>query len=273
MDILLTSYLGIVGLFIGSFLNVILLRHDTPFAWVKGRSHCPHCQKMLTWWELVPVVSYLGLRGRCAGCQARISLQYPLVELLTAALFVSVYLFLAPATPWAWLVFLFSVGFWSYLLIILIYDVWYTIIPNEWVFGASLLAFFLLFFNSAGLTHPTLLDFLAAPLFFLPFFLLWYVSEGRWIGLGDAKLAFALGWFLGLVGGISGIIFAFWIGSIISLVLLAIQRLGTTRLFGKSVTLTMKTEIPFAPFLIAGTALVYFFHLTLLMVIDTLVRL
>ncbi|MBX4211124.1 hypothetical protein KW783_04110, partial [Candidatus Parcubacteria bacterium] len=88
------------------------------------------------------------------------------------------------------------------------------------------------------------------------FFLLWLVSGGRWIGFGDAKLAAGIGWLLGLAYGLSALFLAFWIGAAFSIVYIAISRL-----FLGQKNLTMKSEIPFAPFLIAALFIVFLFHI------------
>ncbi|MEM7517534.1 MAG: prepilin peptidase [Planctomycetota bacterium] len=89
---LLLVYLGVFGLFVGSFLNVCIHRlpKEGQSVWSPRRSHCPKCNHAIRWYENLPVVSWLFLRARCGGCKARISVRYPLVELLTGALWVVV---------------------------------------------------------------------------------------------------------------------------------------------------------------------------------------
>src|SRR5690242_15022888 len=92
---------GIFGLIVGSFLNVVvwrLPRHEK----LTGRSHCPHCHRQLRAFELVPVLSYVALRGRCASCRGRISPRYALIELATGALFALVWQQTQPAIPLAY---------------------------------------------------------------------------------------------------------------------------------------------------------------------------
>ncbi len=100
---------------------------------------------------------------------------------------------------------------------------------------------------------PTLLGFLSGLIIAAPFAFFWLVSSGRWMGLGDAKLAISLGWLLGLSRALSGVVVAFWIGSIVglSLVIFSNKKYG------------MKSEIPFAPYLIFGTLVVFLFDLYL----------
>jgi leader peptidase (prepilin peptidase)/N-methyltransferase len=168
---------------------------------------------------------------------------------------------------------------WSILIVIFVYDLKHKIIPDGLVFlfiGLGFLALIArVLLMHAGLpgltsadTYTLVLDFLAGPILFLPFFLMWYLSGGRWLGFGDAKLAIGIGWFLGLWQGIAAIVFSFWAGALISILLLLWQHVGRklmnrTGLSGRGKYLTMKSEIPFAPFLIIGMALVFFFGLTL----------
>jgi len=105
------------------------------------------------------------------------------------------------------------------------------------------------------LSFPFYLDILSGPILFLFFYILWVISSGRWIGFGDAKLALGLGWFLGLFSGISAIILSFWIGAAFSLLVILFGKLNLL-----SKKLTIKSEIPFAPFIIIAVFVEYFFR-------------
>ena len=135
------------------------------------------------------------------------------------------------------------------------------IIPDVFSFilaGVALLHFMVSI--SAPESVFSLWHLLAGPILFLPFYLLWKVSDGAWLGLGDGKLALGIGWFLGLSAGTTAILFAFWIGAGISLILLFLERVLKN---DTEAQLTMKSEIPFGPFLVLGTFLVYLFELNL----------
>ena len=142
-------------------------------------------------------------------------------------------------------------------MIITVYDLRHKIIPDMLVFSLAFISLIWLVAN-IGLADlfqsPYIYNLIAGPILALPFFLMWLLSGGRWIGLGDAKLALGMGWFLGLISGVSAVILGFWIGAVISLGLLFVQKLN---LIGKN--LTIKSEIPFAPFLILGLLAVFFF--------------
>jgi prepilin signal peptidase PulO-like enzyme (type II secretory pathway) len=156
------------------------------------------------------------------------------------------------------------------LVIISVYDLKHKIIPDSFViiFGIlSLMTVFISVPSEVLFTWSGVLSyFLSGPIIALPFFLLWLVSRGRWIGLGDAKLALGIGWFLGFTLGISAVIIGFWIGAVVSLVLLFASRLsrsGIVRGLFLSMglkSLTITSEVPLAPFLILGFLIVYFFR-------------
>lgn len=285
--------LFVLGAIIGSFLNVVVLRHEKGEK-LTGRSYCPHCKRQLRWYELIPVISYLLQRGRCRGCSARISIQYPLVELITGLLFVLIaYVVMSsgmttlatstlPLAPLMQLLLHFAV--WSILIVITVYDFRTKLIPDKFSYSFSALALLSLFVSSLATGTLPLTTLVAGPLLFLPFYLLWKVSNGRWIGLGDGKLALGIGWLLGPLGGLSAVLFAFWIGAIVSLLIIAVQHLivrftflnfkpakttdeeqniqeqesHTASLHHSSTRLTLKSEIPFGPFLILGIAIVFF---------------
>jgi len=148
----------------------------------------------------------------------------------------------------------------SLLVVITIYDLKHKIIPDGLVYSFAALSFVSIFgIWQATFFIPSVWHFLAGPLLALPFALLWLVSRGTWMGFGDAKLALGMGWFLGLSGGGAAIILAFWIGAAVGLLLIALGRILKLFLFGK--TFTIKSEIPFGPFLILGTLIAFLFDI------------
>lgn len=247
----------LLGLIIGSFLNVVLLRHGARA--ITGRSGCMSCGRQLKWYDMVPVLSWVFLRGKCRQCHSRISFQYPFVEASNAALFG----FIA-ATPISFPLQLVSCVIASLLLIIAVYDVRHTIIPDSWVYLFAFFAFafsFLVAFEQGQLDWMSLV--FSGPLCALPFAILWFVSRGTWMGLGDAKLALGIGWLLGLEAGVYAIFLAFIIGALISVcVLLPLPYLlgviRRHRLGERARSFTMKSEVAFGPFLISATLFVWF---------------
>jgi prepilin signal peptidase PulO-like enzyme (type II secretory pathway) len=252
MDTLILCSLFGFGAIVGSFLNVVALRYNTGMG-LNGRSACFTCRKALSPLELVPVLSWFFQKGRCHGCKAPVSFQYPLVELSTAVLFSLSYAVGYSGAALAYLFLAFSI-----LTVIVVYDFRHTIIPDAFSYSFIALAGLGLFLGhdlSSISSLPTLLDLLAGPLLFLPFWFLWAVSKGTWMGFGDAKLAWGIGWFLGFWHGLSSIILGFWIGAAVGLTLLILKKLLGRKMKGRY---TMKTELPFAPFLILALLITFF---------------
>ena len=263
----LFTFVGVVfGLVVGSFLNVVIFRYNTGRTLVKGRSECMSCQHTLQWYELIPVVSFLIQKGRCRNCSMRFSWQYPLVELITSILFGGVVFFaLEGLSLWGSNLVLYVLYMWiisALLIVISVYDIHHTIIPDVFVYTFALLTCGGLFVNWSALTFvlPSFLAVSAGPLVALPFAVLWFVSRGRWMGFGDAKLTLGIGWFLGITHGFSAVLWAFWIGAAYSVCIIALQKYRAwSSLSQRSGGVTMKSEIPFGPFLVLGFLLLYFF--------------
>ncbi|MDZ4205686.1 MAG: prepilin peptidase [Patescibacteria group bacterium] len=250
-------FLFVLGLVVGSFLNVVGLRWGTGQT-LLGRSHCPSCNKILKWWELVPIVSFFVLKARCRECQVKISWQYPTVEILTGLVFATIF-----NLQFSILQNLLFLTIFCIYIVIVIYDIRHKIIPDELVYVAIFLSLLIpLFFVS----YATL-DWLSGPILFAFFGLIWLFSRGRAMGFGDAKLGLSVGFLLGASQGFSAIILAFWIGAFVSLLYIFLNKTGL--LTGKAgflknaEKLTMKSEIPFAPFIVAGAWMSLVFHLNI----------
>lgn len=237
------------GAIVGSFLNVVSLRFNTGVG-LGGRSKCMSCGKKLTWSELIPIVSFMAQKGMCRGCKSRISWQYPLVEFAAGAIFALVLIKFPPVSPLAALstfIYLFET---CLLLVIAAYDIRHKIIPDVLVYVFDAIALLSVFLGGSAWLHaPHLFTLLSGPILALPFALLWLVSRGRWMGLGDAKLVLGLGWLLGLSGGANAVVLAFWVGAV----------LGVAWMFATKKKFKSKTEIPFGPYLILGFYLVLVF--------------
>jgi len=224
---------------------------------IGGRSKCMSCGKTLGWFELVPLFSFLAQRGACRSCKSKISWQYPLVEFMAGVVFVMIFFVFTPDSPASALLTLIQLVIACLLVVITIYDIKHKIIPDSFVFAFSFLALAHLFVGGASWWHvPTLWQLLAGPVLALPFALIWLVSRGQWMGLGDAKLILGIGWLLGISLGINAIILSFWIGAVVSIVWMLLSY----KKFKKN------TEIPFGPYLILGMYLVLLFGIQ---VIDT----
>lgn len=253
MGYLSVFFLFFLGAIVGSFLNVVILRYNTGLGF-SGRSKCFSCTRPLGFLELVPVLSFLFLSGRCAGCGSRISVQYPLVEAASGFMLLGLY---AAGFSGAELLYVFASV--CLLLIIFIYDIRHKIIPDGIVFLFILLSFFyqLIDFSGPFLRFPDFWHLLSGPAVALPFFLLWLFSSGRWVGLGDGKLALGMGWFLGAYFGFSAVVFSVYSGAVFGACLLLTDALKRGSLEEEEAIL--KSEMPFAPFLIAGFVVTLFF--------------
>ena len=224
---MIVLFLFILGLLVGSFLNVLIYRLPRELPFVRGRSRCPHCDLVLAWYDLVPVVSYVMLLGRCRYCKKSISLQYPLVELTSALFFV-----FAPSI--AWLVVL------EIFLVLAVIDLQHLVIPDE------LLVVLIAVSVAMGIAwhQANLISALGAGGFFLT---LWLVSRGKWIGFGDVKLGALLGLLFGFPG--TGIVIygGVIIGGVVSVSLLVLRKANR------------KTAVPLGTFL-AIAATVYILY-------------
>lgn len=235
-------YIFVLGLIVGSFLNVVILRLNTNESFVNSRSKCYSCATELKWYELVPLISFIILRGKCRSCRTKISIQYPIVELLTALIFYFSYLKWFDSHTfniWNVGILILWFVFWSIFIVITVYDLRHKIIPDNLSYllvGVSMLATLLYYFDVFWTSL-----FLGVTLFIF-FAFLWFVSHGKWMGLGDAKLFFGIGIFLGWPIGFLALLLSFWIGALVGGLLLLVQK-----------RTTLKTEIPFAPFIFAGS--------------------
>jgi len=220
----------IFGLVIGSFLNVVIYRLPKKLSVIWGRSFCPKCKKKIFWFDNVPLVSYLVLKGHCRSCHSPISLRYPLVELLTGGIFLLSYLS--------------HIGFLSYLLFagliaIFFIDLKHQIIPDEILF--PLIFLFLIFFLITN--HQSLItNYLpSALLSFLFLFFIRLVTKSKGMGFGDVKLAFLMGLSLGFPKVIVAFYIAFLTGAIAGVILILVKKAK------------FKQKIAFGPFLSLGT--------------------
>ncbi len=252
------------GTIVGSFLNVMVMRHGAKP--VTGRSACLSCGYRIPWYDNVPIISWFALGGRCRHCGSRISIQYPLVEALTGVLFVAAAFTLLPlhgtmSLQDVLVLILYGVVT-SLFVAIAVYDIRHTIIPDAWVYIASLVALTIVLTTSYAAPYLTLLSGPAAA---LPLLVLWIVSRGAWMGLGDVKLALAIGWMLGPLYGVAAVFLAFVIGAFVSLFILLpmpqylaiLRQTGIARWRVAPASFTMKSEVAFGPFLVAAFFIVW----------------
>lgn len=239
------------GAAIGSFLNVVIYRTIQEESWVNGRSKCDNCQKIIAWYDNIPIFSYLLLKGKCRNCKESIAISHLVMESLTGVLFVWWYwggslFFKLTQQPLAVLQPLFWLFVAVVLIVIFFTDYWYYIIPDIATLllflATSLYRIVLLFYGEYQLPdfYATLVATVLTCLFF---FGLWYFTDGKGMGFGDVKLVVPLGLLLGWPKILVAIISSFVIGAVVGVILIALQK--------KS----MKHIIPFGPFLIFGTGI------------------
>ncbi|MFA5838895.1 MAG: prepilin peptidase [Candidatus Paceibacterota bacterium] len=260
MNYLLSTLFFIFGGILGSFINVIAVRYNTGIG-IDGRSRCFSCGKTLHFLELIPFFSFIFLRGKCSKCKSKISLQDFIMEVGMAFLTLFLFLKFSLSLQTFYFIFIFSL-----LLIILAYDLKHKIIPDGVVFLFIFFSFLYIFVDLKEIIFhtPNLVSFLSGFIIALPFFFLWLVSNGKWMGLGDGKLSLGIGFLLGISKGFSALALAFWIGAVISLLVICISKiLNSNKLSLEGKKLTMKSEVPFAPFIILGFLIVFFTGLNL----------
>ncbi len=263
------------GLVFGSFGYVLALRYDGDHFLldpkiVGGRSYCPHCHKTLRWFELIPLVSFLVQRGRCRSCNVRIGFIYPAIEISLGFLFVFIAMRvqdlygIALGTDFGILVALW-IAFFFALFLLSIIDIRLGIIPDEInlflaVIALSIIGFTAMRFSPIdfsllgeysilfGLANTIWINHLVgAALGVFIFGGLVAITRGNGMGMGDAKLAVPLGFLFGWPGILFLSAFSFIVGAIVGLFFIA---------FGKK---TMKSAVPFGPFLVLGSLFVFFY--------------
>lgn len=211
----------------GSFLNVIIFRLDKKAGIFRGRSECRGCKNVLKWYDLIPIVSFLILQGRCRYCKKNISRIYPSVEIITAISF------------WAYFYFrgftagsIYDLILISAFVALLFFDLLYFLIPDKIIFPLIVLA---LIYN---FTTPDFENRLATALVLSAIFAIMHIaSRGRWMGLGDAKLVFLIGMVFGYPLGALAVLLSVWTAALIGAGLVATKKA------------TLKTALPLGTFL------------------------
>ena len=236
----------VLGLLIGSFLNVVIYRVPRGESVVHPGSRCPGCGKEIRPWDNIPVLSWLLLRGRCRNCGERISVRYPLVELLTGLMFLAVLVW--SGVTWQLPAYLYLAAIGVALSAI---DLDTKRLPNQIVLPSYVVALVLFLLPAAidGEWSSYLRAALAGAALFAFYFLLAFIYPAG-MGFGDVKLAGVIGIYLGWVSW--GIVV---IGGFAAFLLGAVVGIGVI-VFGKG---GRKTKVPFGPFMIVGTFLALFF--------------
>lgn len=239
--------LGLLGLCLGSFVNALVWRLKNNRDWVNDRSECVHCHHKLGALDLVPVLSWVMLRGRCRYCKKPISAQYPLVELAVGTVFVLSYL-VWPYTFAQWY-YVVDFGLWLafvvFLAALFLYDLKWYILPDRLTYPLIGLGFIDACIRGLLISNLTAGDFILGLIYsLLPiaglYGLLFMVSKGAWVGFGDVKLGVFIGFVLGWEGALTALMIANLIGTLIVIPGLV------------SGKMSRRSRIPFGPLLILG---------------------
>lgn len=232
--------LFILGLVFGSFINCLVWRLNHGLSPLWGRSTCPKCKHQLAWYDNIPLLSFVILRGRCRYCHSPISWQYPVVELVTGLITLLVFGFY-PYLKWQYLIFNLIIAY--ALIAVFISDLLYQTIPDEIIFPTMIIS---LIFNFFNFSISQFFNFLISGLVFGGFFwFLYLITRGKGMGFGDVKLSLLIGLILGYPKITIVFYLAFLTGALVGVILILLGK----KKFGD--------HIPFGPFL-AGATLIAF---------------
>lgn len=246
MNFLIFAIVFIFGTLIGSFLNVVIWRLPRG-QHVGGRSQCPHCSAILRPQDLVPLLSYVFLKRRCRQCHTSISFRYALIEFATGFIFAWCWLVIHPASLDSFFMVVRMLVIASFFIAIFCIDFEHYLILDKLVIPACFVALasnmildsfhHVSWFLVGGQTGGGIVAAAGLSGFF---FVLWAVSGGRWIGLGDVKLAVLLGLVVGWPLVLVSTMLAFFLGTLVSVILLMRGAKG------------LKSAVPFGTFLTVG---------------------
>lgn len=235
----------ILGISVGSFLNCFIYRIEKEES-MKGRSYCPKCKHQLSYKDLFPILSFLFLKGRCRYCKEKISFQYIFIELITGFVFLGIfnYLFSEYSNIFTFdfiynFLFLITISF--FLILIFVYDLKHYLIPDFATYTIIIISFINLLIKG-DVTN----GIFSATISFVFFLSIYLITKGKGMGFGDVKLSIFIGLFLGYPNFLVALFTSFLIGAII----------GIGLILGKKKSI--KSEVPFGPFLIVGTIIALF---------------
>lgn len=247
-SILIGIFISICGLAIGSFLNVCIYRIPRNESIAFPPSHCTSCNSRIKWYDLIPVLSYIFLKGSCRSCKSKISLRYPLIEVLNGALYLLLYLKFGLSFSFIKYAFLISL-----IIVVSLID----IDTTDVYFKTSLVGFisagaFILFSYFAKYDASILNSILGAAAGGGFILFIYFVTKGKGMGLGDAEICAYCGAFLGFKLAIAMLFFSVVLGGIIGIFLIALKIKGR------------KDYIPFGPYIALGTLISIFMGLPII---------
>lgn len=227
----------VLGLVIGSFLNVVIYRLPRGESLVYPPSHCTHCNKKIKPYDNIPVISYIILGGKCRYCKNKISIRYPLIEILTSIVFLLLYINFKFDIIYC----VFSFIFFSILIVLAFIDLEHMILPDELTLGGSLLFFIYSFFNPYLKFKEAILASIGGAVFFaLLYFFYLKVRKIEALGFGDVKMMLLVGLFLGIKKTIIMVLVSSLLGLIVGMFFVIVKRK------------TMQFAMPFGTFLSLG---------------------
>lgn len=248
---LIYIFLGFVGAAMGSFVGALVWRLKNKQNFISERSECEYCHHKLDWHDLIPVFSWLALKGRCRYCGKRIGIQALVLEIATAILFMLSFVLwpgeivgvLQITSFILWLATLVT------LVALFVYDLHYKLLLDVLIFPAIgiatlKLALDIIYTQNLNLAVNAVVGIAICAGFFG---LLYFISKGKWIGFGDVKFGILMGLLLGMPGSLIALVGSYYVAAVIILPLMLFKRLSA------------KSQVPFGPFLIAATILSFFF--------------
>lgn len=255
LKIVVLSFLGLIFLCLGSFLNVLIYRLPIEESLTKTNSHCPKCNHKLKWYENIPLLSYIIQGGKCRGCKQKISIQYPLVESLALVMFVISYIRFGLSIE----MILFTLLLLVFIVIFAI-DIKHYIIPNSLNITVLVLGALVLFFPHSSINGQMSINFIDRLIgfgvsfaIFLIFFVLEKLLKKELIGGGDIKFFFGIGLFMGWQLLLLGL----FISALIGVVVAIFKKIIKSEKF-------LNKVIPFGPYLTIGFAFAYIFGLDII---------
>lgn len=242
-NIYFVFFVFMFGASLGSFMNVLIDRLPNGEG-LMGRSHCDYCGKKLAWNDLFPIFSFVLLGGRCRYCGKKLSFQYPLIEILTGIIFTAVVFFYPVLGVYRLIA---IIGIICSLIVIFVSDLKYHVI-SDYLLGSFLLfTLFLHLFDGTPLSSIVKEYGSSALIVSMPIFLIYFLSHEKAMGLGDVLLTVIIGFLLGWKEGFVALYIAFVTGAIFGVSLIIIHRKK------------IKSKIPFGPFLVFGTVIVWLY--------------
>jgi leader peptidase (prepilin peptidase) / N-methyltransferase len=229
------TFVTLLGLLLGSFMNVCIYRLPRGLSPVRPRSGCPNCGHMLAWFENIPVVSYLVLRGRCRKCGTHISLMYPIVELITGAVFLAGYLWYGPGP-----LLIVRLAFAWAMIALFAIDLQHQILPNVITLPGIVIGLLANFLAGPGWMASLIGAAVGAGSLFLIAEIYYRVRHEEGLGMGDVKMLGMIGAFLGWKLVLVTLVFSSFLGSIVGVVVLIVKKES------------LKYALPFGTFLAIG---------------------